>query len=162
MKKELYTEIEINAAPEKVWRILTDFEAYPNWNPFIKKIKGNLAVGEKLEVFIQPSGAKGMTFKPTLLTVEKEKELRWLGKLFVSGLFDGEHFFKIIGAADQFFIPFGGIIRSFIILIDACQVRLHIGTIGSIYVHMRIHFGVHAFLHQRGMKMPGIERNETH
>lgn len=95
MKKELYTEIEINASPGKVWRILTDFEAYPNWNPFIKKIKGSLAVGEKLEVFIQPSGAKGMTFKPTLLTVEKEKELRWLGKLFVSGLFDGEHFFKI-------------------------------------------------------------------
>jgi hypothetical protein len=95
MKKELYTEIEINASPDKVWRILADFENYPNWNPFIKKIKGNLAVGEKLEVFIQPSGAKGMTFKPTLLAVEKEKELRWLGKLFVSGLFDGEHFFKI-------------------------------------------------------------------
>lgn len=95
MKKELYTEIEINASPGKVWQILTDFEAYPNWNPFIKKIKGDLAVGEKLEVFIQPSGAKGMSFKPTLLAVEEEKELRWLGKLFVSGLFDGEHFFKI-------------------------------------------------------------------
>ena len=95
MRKELYTVIEINASPEKVWRILTDFAEYPNWNPFIRKIEGNLAVGEKLEAFIQPSGAKGMTFKPTLLAVEKEKELRWLGKLFVPGLFDGEHFFKI-------------------------------------------------------------------
>lgn len=95
MRKELYTEIEINASPEKVWRILTDFAEYPNWNPLIRKIEGKLAVGEKPEAFIQPSGAKGMTFKPTLLAVEKEKELRWLGKLFVSGLFDGEHFFKI-------------------------------------------------------------------
>ena len=95
MRKQLYTEIEINASPEKVWRILTDFAEYPNWNPFIRKIEGNPAVGERLEAFIQPTGAKGMTFKPTLLAVEKEKELRWLGKLFVSGLFDGEHFFKI-------------------------------------------------------------------
>jgi hypothetical protein len=95
MKKELYTEIEINAAPAEVWRILTDFESYPDWNPFIKSIKGVPAVGEKLEVFIQPAGGKGMTFKPTLLAVEREKELRWLGKFFVPGFFDGEHFFKI-------------------------------------------------------------------
>lgn len=95
MKKRLYTEIEINASPEKVWRILTDFASYPKWNPFIKSIKGTLAVGEKLEAFIQPSGAKGMTFKPTILTIEKEKELRWLGKFLISGLFDGEHIFQI-------------------------------------------------------------------
>jgi hypothetical protein len=95
MKKELYTEIEINASPAKVWRILTGFEDYPNWNPFVKKVSGNLAVGEKLDIFIQPARTRGMRFKPTLLVVEKEKELRWLGKFLMSGLFDGEHFFKI-------------------------------------------------------------------
>jgi hypothetical protein len=95
MKKQLRTEIEINASSEKVWRILTDFADYPHWNPFIKSIKGKLEAGERLEVFIKPSGAKGMTFKPTILTVENEKELRWRGKLFVSRLFDGEHIFQI-------------------------------------------------------------------
>jgi len=95
MKKELYTEIEINASPAEVWRILTDFADYPNWNPFIKSIEGKPEAGERLEVFIQPAGGKGLTFKPTILTVEKEKELRWLGRLFVSGLFDGEHVFQI-------------------------------------------------------------------
>ena len=95
MKKELYTEIEIAASPEKVWRILTDFARYPNWNPFIRKIEGKPSVGEKLEVFIQPTRAKGLSFKPTILAAEKEKELRWLGRFLISGLFDGEHFFKI-------------------------------------------------------------------
>jgi hypothetical protein len=95
MKKKLYSEIEIAASPEKVWRILTDFAEFPNWNPFIKKAKGNLTVGEKLEVFLQPSGTKGMNFNPTLLVVEKEREFRWLGKILIPGLFDGEHFFKI-------------------------------------------------------------------
>jgi hypothetical protein len=95
MKKQLNTEIEINASSEKVWKLLSDLASYPSWNPFIKSIKGTLAVGEKLEVFIQPSGTKGMTFKPTILRAEKEKELHWLGKFFISGLFDGEHIFQI-------------------------------------------------------------------
>jgi hypothetical protein len=95
MKKQLYTEIEISASPKIIWDILTNFADFPNWNPFVRKIKGELKIGEKLEVFIQPKGGKGMTFKPVLLAVEKERELRWRGKFLISGLFDGEHFFKI-------------------------------------------------------------------
>ena len=36
-----------------------------------------------------------MTFKPTLLKVEPNREIRWLGHLFFPGLFDGEHIFLI-------------------------------------------------------------------
>ena len=36
--KEIKTEIIINSKPEKVWNILTNFEKYPEWNPFIKSI----------------------------------------------------------------------------------------------------------------------------
>jgi uncharacterized protein YndB with AHSA1/START domain len=32
--KEIHTEIEINSPAEKVWRVLTDFATYPEWNPF--------------------------------------------------------------------------------------------------------------------------------
>ena len=45
MAKEIKTEILINATPEKVWTILTNFDNYPNWNPFIKSIKGEVKVG---------------------------------------------------------------------------------------------------------------------
>src|SRR5208337_3854746 len=34
--KEIHTEIEINAPAEKVWKVLTDFAAYPEWNPFVR------------------------------------------------------------------------------------------------------------------------------
>jgi hypothetical protein len=95
VKKELYSEIEINATSDRVWRVLTDFLTYPIWNPFIREIRGNAAAGEKLRVFLQPSGSRGMVFKPTVLKAEKNRELRWLGKLFFSGLFDGEHYFRI-------------------------------------------------------------------
>jgi len=36
-----------------------------------------------------------MTFRPTILKAEPERELRWLGRLLLPGLFDGEHVFEI-------------------------------------------------------------------
>jgi len=93
--KELRSEIEIQAPAERVWQLLTDFPSFPQWNPFIRKASGNIRVGERLEVHIQPSGASGMTFRPAVLKAEPNRELRWLGHLLISGLFDGEHIFTI-------------------------------------------------------------------
>ena len=36
-----------------------------------------------------------MRFRPTVLAVQPNRELRWKGKLLVPGLFDGEHYFKL-------------------------------------------------------------------
>ena len=93
--KSLKTEIIINAPIAKVWQVLTNFKAYPEWNPFIKRISGELGIASKLEVSIQPKGQNAMTIKPTILDVQEEKEFRWLGHLFIRGLFDGEHYFQL-------------------------------------------------------------------
>lgn len=93
--KEIKTKVVINAKPEMVWRILSDFENYPNWNPFIKSIKGKAEAGNKITVRIEPPGSKGMTFKPKVLSFEKNKEFSWLGHFLFPGLFDGEHKFEL-------------------------------------------------------------------
>jgi hypothetical protein len=93
--KELRREIEIEASAERVWRLLTDFARFPKWNPFIRRASGSLEPGQRLEVNIQPSGANGMTFRPTVLKAEPGRELRWIGHLLIPGLFDGEHIFTI-------------------------------------------------------------------
>ncbi len=36
-----------------------------------------------------------MRFTPTVLSVRPNRELRWLGRLFLRGLFDGEHYFLL-------------------------------------------------------------------
>jgi hypothetical protein len=36
-----------------------------------------------------------MTMRPTVLVAEPARELRWLGRLIMPGLFDGEHRFTI-------------------------------------------------------------------
>ena len=93
--KELRSEIEIQASDERVWQLLTDFPRFAHWNPFLRRASGELKPGARLEVFMQPSGARGMTFQPTILKVDPKRELRWLGHLFIPGLFDGEHIFTI-------------------------------------------------------------------
>lgn len=91
----LHTEIEIDASVERVWAVLSDFASYPQWNPFIKRVVGAPRQGTRLEVTIQPSGGKAMRFKPVVLSAEAGRELRWLGRVLLPGVFDGEHRFVI-------------------------------------------------------------------
>lgn len=100
LKKEIYTEITINGSPDIVWQYLSELEQYPEWNPFIKKISGDLQEGSQLQVTIDPPDGEAMDFEPELLVVIKDTELRWIGILLIPGLFDGEHFFKIEKISD--------------------------------------------------------------
>jgi hypothetical protein len=98
--KELRSEIALAARPERVWEVLTAFEAYPSWNPFIKSISGRAAVGAELEVRIEPPGGRAMTFRPKVLKAEPGRELTWLGRFLLPGIFDGEHSFQIEPSAE--------------------------------------------------------------
>ena len=93
--KELHSQIEIEAPAERVWQVLTDFAAYPEWNPFIRRVNGRPEVDEQLVVRMRPSGTKGITLRPIVMKVDPNRQLRWLGQLLVPGLFDGEHIFEI-------------------------------------------------------------------
>src|SRR4030066_10164 len=92
--KELCTEIEIQAAPEKVWQVLTSLDQYPEWNPFIHHAIGKAKVGEKVDITFR-SGSKEMTLHCTVSKVEPNKELRWKYHVGLPALFRGEHSFTI-------------------------------------------------------------------
>lgn len=91
---EIVTEIEIDASPEAVWTVLTDFESYPEWNPVLE-IEGSPSEGERLRVTTAYENTRAMTFRPTVLVVDEPAEFRWRGRLFVPGLYDGEHRFVL-------------------------------------------------------------------
>lgn len=93
--KEVRTEIEINSVPERVWMILTNFEKYDQWNPFIKRIIGQAKEGAKIEIHIETPGGKKRKYEPTVTKVEEGHELRWLGKSSIPGFLNGEHIFTI-------------------------------------------------------------------
>jgi hypothetical protein len=87
----LHASADIDAPAEQVWRIVTDFARYPEWNPFIVRASGVQRVGERLELTIKAPGVRAVTFRPRVLDVEPGRLIRWKGKLWVPGLFDGRH-----------------------------------------------------------------------
>ena len=91
MATEVKTSIIINSSSEHIWNVLTTFNAYPQWNPFIRSIIGDLKKQNQLHVQID-----GMKFKPRILEVKKNEELKWIGHLLFPGIFDGTHYFRII------------------------------------------------------------------
>ncbi len=113
------TDIQIDATPERVWAILVDFPAYPEWNPFIRSIHGVPEPGARLVARIQPGGTKGMTFRPKVLAADEARELKWRGRLLFPGIFDGEHSFVIRPLADGKVLfrhseEFGGVLVPFL------------------------------------------------
>jgi hypothetical protein len=93
--KEILTEIDINASASKTWDVLTDFKNFSQWNHFIYQIDGTPNVGTKLKIYLHTSGGKNRTYQPTVTKVEPNRELRWYGKSFIPGFFNGEHIFTI-------------------------------------------------------------------
>lgn len=95
MVRSISSAIEIDAPPEAVWRELADTGSYGDWNPFVRRLDGELTAGARLEVEITPPEGRAMTFRPKVLAAKPGRELRWRGHLLVPGLFDGEHSFVI-------------------------------------------------------------------
>jgi hypothetical protein len=93
--KEVRSEIEINSYPESVWRILIDFAAYDQWNPFINKIIGVPTEGSKIDLYIETPSGKNRKYSPRITRVEEGRELRWFGKSSLPGFLNAEHIFII-------------------------------------------------------------------
>ena len=94
MKRAIETTIEIGAPAEKVWGILAATSVYPDWNPFIRSIAGQLEPGKTIKISLSLPGGGSFGFKPVVLKASFP-EIRWKGKFLVGGLFDGEHYFRV-------------------------------------------------------------------
>jgi hypothetical protein len=92
--REIRTAIDIDATPERVWAVLTDFDDYDAWNPFAR-ITGQPNVGARPHVRLMPPNGRETSFRPRVTAADPSREFRWRGHLFVPGLFDGDHRFEL-------------------------------------------------------------------
>ncbi len=97
MSHSIRTEVVIEANPEAVWAVLTDFASHAEWDPFLVAVEGKPTLGSRLAVRFH----NGTTFRPTVTEASEGRALEWLGKLFLSGLFDGRHRFELIPEQDR-------------------------------------------------------------
>lgn len=90
---KIKTVIVIDKDVSTVWNVLTDFESYPNWNPFVRSIEGEKSIGKKVSVTCNTAGGRTVSFKPIVIKLDTDREFRWKGKLGFKGIFDGQHYF---------------------------------------------------------------------
>ncbi len=92
---EVVTDIVIEASAERVWRTLTDLPAYPGWNPVLRRVTGDLAVGQTLGVVrIKPDGGE-TTEHPSITHYRPDREIRWRTRVGLPWLLDTERSLKI-------------------------------------------------------------------
>ncbi len=68
------TRVDIEAPPAQVWAVLTDFSAYPIWNPFIYPVTGAPRPGSILEMTIH-HGTRSIPYQATVAVVRPNREL---------------------------------------------------------------------------------------
>ena len=47
--RQIETTTAIDAPPDEVWGVLMDNARYPEWNPFITRMNGQIALGQRLD-----------------------------------------------------------------------------------------------------------------
>ena len=88
--------VVIDAPPSLVWDVLVTGEHYAQWNPFITEVSGEFVPGARPRLRIAPPGKRPMTFRPRVLDATPQARLRWIGRLGLPGLCDGEHEFSLV------------------------------------------------------------------
>ncbi|MCL2394898.1 MAG: SRPBCC domain-containing protein, partial [Acidimicrobiaceae bacterium] len=91
--RRVHKEIDIGAPPGRVWEVFTDVSSFPSWNPFIRKFEGDLVPGEKVRVTLA-LGRRLMHFRPEVTVVRPPREIRWLVRQPIPGIFDVERAFE--------------------------------------------------------------------
>lgn len=94
-EREIEESIEIAAGPSEVWWQLTNFGSYPDWNPFITRIDGEVREGARLSVTLNLHAMPEITVRPKVMVVDPQRQLRWRGRMGIPNLFDGCHIFTI-------------------------------------------------------------------
>lgn len=92
-KHKVQTQITIKTTPEKVWKVLTDFEKYPEWHPYIIKIDGNLKKKSKIKVTYKKNDHEEGVFSAYIIENEANKKLSWGGSL--GFIFRAKHYYTI-------------------------------------------------------------------
>jgi hypothetical protein len=100
--KGVETGFGCSATADRVWRILTDFAAWGDWNPIIPEITadGPLAPGTRLRIVVALPKRPRRRYEATIVRFEPGHEICWRGHVYHPLYFVAEHAFRVEPRAD--------------------------------------------------------------
>ncbi|TDD25537.1 SRPBCC domain-containing protein [Nonomuraea diastatica] len=99
---QIRTEIHIAASPEQVWKILCDFDAYPEWNPLVPRMRGAAVTGSRLSLPTAlgpeaPSSCRCATVEDAT----PPRRLAWRTNMIARGVASSVHAFELSPDEDR-------------------------------------------------------------
>ncbi len=70
-------EAVIDASPERVWAVLTDLQAYPDWNPFTRQVRTTLRPGDPVRMQVWMGRRVRLWQTETVRVVQPPERLVW-------------------------------------------------------------------------------------
>ena len=99
--KRYYSHIIIDATPEQVWSVLTDFNTYPEWSFLFTNLEGDFKNGGEVEVtFMQDPDKNDKSAKYKHILTVKEGEFFSWSDPFAAGMTD-LHIYKVEPYGDK-------------------------------------------------------------
>jgi hypothetical protein len=90
---DIQTAIDIDADADAIWQALIDFGCYKDWNPMLRNVRTDLALGAKVRFEVLREGKSSLKLRAKIVRLNEAGELAWRGGS--SGILSGEHYFKI-------------------------------------------------------------------
>jgi hypothetical protein len=88
----------IEAGPDAIWRILTDAEAYSQWDSGVVRVEGRIAPGEKIKVVSEANPSRAFPVRVTEFV--PGRKMVWSGGMPL-GLFRGVRTFSLEPAGNS-------------------------------------------------------------
>jgi hypothetical protein len=98
--KSYSASISIRASKDAIWRILTDAQAYPSWEPSTIRIEGTIAAGARVTAYTKLSPNRAFPAKITEFV--PGQHMTWVGGM-PFGLFKGVRTFTLTPKGDGSF-----------------------------------------------------------
>jgi uncharacterized protein YndB with AHSA1/START domain len=92
-----HRQVVVEAPRALVWKLLTDFDGYSEWNPYITRAEGEARVGATVRLRLELHQGEPEEFQCEVQDVKPQRKLRWRCRKYgLPGLLDREHAFRVL------------------------------------------------------------------
>ncbi len=90
--------VVVDAPRAAIWSLLTEFDRYHEWNPYITEGSGSDVAGSTIELVFTVGGQGGEaeTRSAKVLIVRPRRKLEWRTRIVAPGVLDREQVFRIL------------------------------------------------------------------